>query len=259
MSKKFAKTLVLFDVDGTLTASRLKIKPGMKTLLADLRKVVDIGFVGGSDFAKQLEQLGDDCLDMFEYCFSQNGLVSWKAGKPLHENSMLKLIGEDKLQPMISFCLKYMGGLELPAKRGTFVEWRKGMINVSPVGRACSQAEREEFEKFDNENKVREKMIAAIKKEFPDLPITYSIGGQISFDVFPNGWDKRYCLKFVEKDYDTIHFFGDKTYKGGNDYEIYEDDRTKGHAVKMPADTAKLIKELFGVEMKVDESKSGEA
>ena len=27
------------------------------------------------------------------------------------------------------------------------------------------------------------------------------------------GWDKTYCLQFVENDYDTIHFFGDKTYK----------------------------------------------
>lgn len=39
-----------------------------------------------------------------------------------------------------------------------------------------------------------------------------SVGGQISFDVFPEGWDKRYCLGIVEKDsYQVIHFFGDKT------------------------------------------------
>ncbi len=42
--------------------------------------------------------------------------------------------------------------------------------------------------------------------------ICLSTGGQISFDVFPDGWDKRYCLGIVEKDnYSTIHFFGDKT------------------------------------------------
>lgn len=40
----------------------------------------------------------------------------------------------------------------------------------------------------------------------------HSAGGQISFDVFPDGWDKRYCLGHVEKDgYKTIYFFGDKT------------------------------------------------
>jgi hypothetical protein len=26
------------------------------------------------------------------------------------------------------------------------------------------------------------------------------------------GWDKTYCLQFVEQDFDEIHFFGDKTF-----------------------------------------------
>ena len=40
----------------------------------------------------------------------------------------------------------------------------------------------------------------------------FSAGGETSFDVFPDGWDKRFCLGIVEKDnYSTIHFFGDKT------------------------------------------------
>ena len=53
------------------------------------------------------------------------------------------------------------------------------------------------------------------------MNLIYSIGGQISFDVFPSGWDKTYCLKYL-KEYDEIYFFGDKTWKGGNDYELYE-------------------------------------
>ena len=57
--------------------------------------------------------------------------------------------------------------------RGTFIEFRNGMINVSPVGRNASQAERDEFQKWDGENKCREKMIAAIEKEFPDIGLTY--------------------------------------------------------------------------------------
>ena len=48
-------------------------------------------------------------------------------------------------------------------------------------------------------------------------------------------------------DYTTIHFFGDKTQKGGNDYEIYEDSRTEGHSVKDPADTMAQVKKLFNL------------
>ena len=33
--------------------------------------------------------------------------------------------------------------------RGTFIEFRSGMLNISPIGRNCSQEERDEYEKFD--------------------------------------------------------------------------------------------------------------
>lgn len=87
-------------------------------------------------------------------------------------------------------------------------------------------------------------MVETLKKEFADYGLTYSIGGQISFDVFPNGWDKTYSLQFVEKDgFEEIHFFGDKTYKGGNDYEIFESAKTIGHTVTSPEDTVKQVTE----------------
>ena len=38
--------------------------------------------------------------------------------------------------------------LSLPY-RGTYIEFRSGMLNVSPIGRNCSQEERDEFEKYD--------------------------------------------------------------------------------------------------------------
>ena len=31
--------------------------------------------------------------------------------------------------------------------------------------------------------------------------------------TYVQGWDKTYCLQFVEKDFDEIHFFGDKTFE----------------------------------------------
>lgn len=53
------------------------------------------------------------------------------------------------------------------------------------------------------------------------------------------GWDKTYCLQFVDKLYGDIHFFGDRTYKGGNDYEIFTHERTIGHTIKGgPIETA---------------------
>ena len=126
-------------------------------------------------------------------------------------------------------------------------------MNISPIGRNCSREERNDYEKIDLAKDIRKNMVTAMKKEFADLNLTYSIGGQISFDVFPVGWDKTYCLQFLTKGYggdgdsgyDEIHFFGDKTFKGGNDYEIFEDPRTIGHTVACPDDTLRICKDLF--------------
>ena len=89
-------------------------------------------------------------------------------------------------------------------------------------------------------------MVNALKEQFADLNLTYSIGGQISFDVFPQGWDKTYCLNYIgEGEYDEIHFFGDKTFPGGNDHEIFTHSRVIGHTVTSPADTMMQCMNLF--------------
>ncbi|KAH9787979.1 phosphomannomutase [Citrus sinensis] len=241
--------LALFDVDGTLTAPRKAATPQMLEFMRELRKVVTVGVVGGSDLSKISEQLGKTVIDEYDYVFSENGLVAHKDGK---------LIGT---QEFINFTLHYIADLDIPIKRGTFIEFRSGMLNISPIGRNCSQEERDEFESvdylFDNIfadihyaqlrfqiHNIRPKMVSVLREKFAHLNLTFSIGGQISFDVFPQGWDKTYCLRYLD-DFNEIHFFGDKTYKGGNDHEIFESERTVGHTVTSPEDTMEKCKALF--------------
>ncbi|XP_057670645.1 phosphomannomutase [Diorhabda carinulata] len=244
------KILCLFDVDGTLTKPRNVIESDLYTfLLEKVKPHCHLGLVGGSDFKKIAEQMkGEDVIHKFKYVFSENGLVYYRNGKEAGKQSIQKFIGEDKLQNFINYVLKYLSSITLPIKRGTFVEFRNGMLNISPIGRSCSQEEREAFYTYDEEHGIRKTMIEALKKEFPDLDLTYSIGGQISFDVFPNGWDKTYCLKHLQDEgFDEIHFFGDKTDKGGNDYEIYTDKRVIGHKVSGPNDTKIKLTQLFNL------------
>lgn len=250
MAGKNPRILALFDVDGTLTEPRKVVSPETVDFLARLREKIAVGVVGGSDLPKQKEQLGDT-PNMFDWCFAENGLLAYKDGKVIGQTSLVEHLGEENLKRLINWVLKYFSELDIPVKRGTFVEFRQGMLNLSPIGRNCSRAERNDFEKFDLAKKIRETMVAKMQVEFEDLKLTYSIGGQISFDVFPQGWDKTYCLRYLpEEDFDEIHFFGDKFFKGGNDYEIYEHPRTKGHAIEdaNPLTTLKILSELFGVE-----------
>ncbi|KAI9229052.1 MAG: phosphomannomutase [Piptocephalis tieghemiana] len=239
-------TLVLFDVDGTLSPSRRTATKEMLELLQTLRKRVVIGYVGGSDFSKQVEQLGPNLLKDFDFCFSENGLTAYRLGKELASQSFISHLGEKKYQELVNFSLRYIADLDIPVKRGTFIEFRNGMVNISPIGRNCSQEERNEFDRYDAIHQVRKTFVEKLKEAFPDIGLTFSIGGQISFDVFPTGWDKTYCLRHVKDEgFKTIHFFGDKTMVGGNDYEIYEHPEVQGHTVTSPEDTAAQITKLF--------------
>ncbi|KAL6869648.1 Phosphomannomutase 1 [Amphichorda felina] len=250
-------TICLFDVDGPLTMPRLEVTPETLAILAALRQKCAIGFVGGSNLPKQEEQLGKPAgvpvTTLFDFCFSENGLTAYKLGQELPSNSFIQWLGEDSYKELTNFCLHYIADLDIPVKRGTFIEFRNGMINISPIGRNASNAERLAFNEYDKEAKVREKFVAELRQRFGHLGLTFAIGGQISFDVFPNGWDKTYCLRHLEDEakkpngvsYKTIHFFGDKTSPGGNDYEIFTDERTTGHTVTGPDDTIRMLKELF--------------
>ena len=252
---KKGKTLLLFDIDGTLTASRKTIKQNMIDCLkkASSYKNIDIATVGGSDLPKAPEQL-QSSIDLLTFVFTENGLVYLDEKKELHKaDKLINYLGYDKYKEFINFCLKYIADLDIPIKAGTFVELRTGLVNVSPIGRNCTQEERDAFVAFNKEHKVLEKFRETLIKNFAEkFKLEISIGGQISFDVYPVGWDKRYCLQFLEKLYDNIIFFGDKGYYGGNDYEIITDPRiTRGVRVQNPENTIeyvnKIIEELHNI------------
>lgn len=240
------KTIALFDVDGTLTVPRKNADAEILHFMQGLRKYVKVGIVGGSDLVKISEQLGRNTTEDYDFVFAENGLVAYREGKLLAVQSLRKQLGEVKLKELINFILHYVADLDIPIKRGTFLEFRNGMLNVSPIGRNCSQEERDDFEKFDLQTGIRKKFVGVLQEKFAHLGLTYSIGGQISFDIFPHGWDKTYCLQFVEADgFEDIHFFGDKTFKGGNDHEIFESPKTIGHTVTSPIDTVEQCTKLF--------------
>ena len=246
---KKGKTLLLFDIDGTLTPARKAISNDMFECLkkASSFKDIDLATVGGSDLPKAKEQL-QSSIDLFKFIFTENGLVYLDEKKELHKvNKITSYLGYDKLKEFVNFCLKYIADLDIPVKTGTFVELRTGLINVSPIGRNCSQEERDAFDAYNKEHHILEDFREILIQKFSEkFGLEISIGGQISFDVFPNGWDKRYCLQFIEKLYDNIIFFGDKGYYGGNDYQIITNDKiTKGIRVKKPEETIEYVNKII--------------
>ena len=155
-------------------------------------------------------------------------------------------MGEERYKKLVNFVLHYIADLDIPCKRGCFIEFRNAMVNVSPIGRNCSYQERLDFEQFDKEHQIRPKLVKALQTAFPDYQLKYSIGGQISIDIFPEGWDKTFCLRHVKAEgFKEIHFFGDKTAEGGNDYELFNHPSVIGHTVVSPEDTMAQLHKLF--------------
>ena len=90
--EKLSRTLVLFDVDGTLTAPREEVTKVMKDYLMSLKERVVVGIVGGSDLPKQKEQMGENVVEEVDYSFSENGLVAYKAGSLIGKEVRLNII-----------------------------------------------------------------------------------------------------------------------------------------------------------------------
>ena len=239
-------TVFLFDMDGTLSPSRGIIPADLKETLKKLCTKYSLGVVSGSDLTKIEEQLGKDVFSYFTYVFSENGLVYYKNEKLVETHNIKDYIGQAKYNKFVNFIMKEIAEIDIPVKTGTFIELRTGTLNVSPIGRNCTQQEREEFVKIDTEKKVRENLIKRINAEFSDLNLVCAIGGQVSFDIYPVGWDKTFCLRYVKDVHKRIEFFGDRTFKGGNDYEIaHSAEVHEAHQVKDPQDLLNYLTKLI--------------
>jgi phosphomannomutase len=194
MSHHKKRVLALFDIDGTLSPARQSASPEMMALLEKLRKEIFIGIfyffffflsfsfvpyaysgvVGGSDLVKQQEQLRHDVLSRFDYNFPENGIVAFKQGREIHSNSLVGYLGEERYKHLVNFILRYISDLDIPVKRGTFIELRTGLMNVSPIGRNCSATERAEYEKFDLQHGIRSKFVEALQNKFADYKVDSS-------------------------------------------------------------------------------------
>ncbi|EXC16348.1 hypothetical protein L484_006555 [Morus notabilis] len=120
--------IALFDVDGTLTAPRKVATPHMLEFMRELRKVVTVGVVGGSDLSKITEQLGKTVIDDYDYVFSENGLVAHREGKLIGTQSLKSFLGDEKLK--VSSLMAETGMANEPASS---ISETSSLSNPNPI------------------------------------------------------------------------------------------------------------------------------
>jgi len=206
--------IFLFDVDGTLTPARqaieLKFKDFFYNWIIQRQRYGDkVYFVTGSDKDKTIEQIGEKIWLQVDGSYQNCANQLYCKGQLIKESDWR--LPDDLMWDIIDTLSKSQW---YGTARGS-IEMRVGMANISTIGRQCSLKDRTKYYEWDKENKERECIANKLKSLYPK--IEFSIGGEISIDVYPEGKDKS---QVVDELKGNTMFFGDSCNVGGNDYSI---------------------------------------
>ena len=215
--------IFIFDVDGTLTPSRLPMTKEFQKFFKQWIKKNKFYLVTGSDLPKLQEQMCFYDIEA-EGIFTCCGNQFWKPD-PSIVNTSAELIYDNKFEvprKLNKLLGTIMSNSQYPYRYGNHIEDRGSMVNFSIVGRDCTQEQREEYFEWDKQSLERKIIANAIKEKFPELDAV--IGGQISIDIYPKGNDKSQVLEHIEKLHPKgeIIFIGDGIENGCNDYPFAE-------------------------------------
>ena len=206
MNNKF-----IFDVDGTLTPSRDHINLDFAIWFSDFCLMNEVYLVTGSDKAKTVEQVGLDIYNKCERVYQCSGSDVWDA-----ETNILKS-GWTLPELARTFLISCEYESLFSLRTGNHIEQRSGMANFSVVGRNANAEQRAKYVEYDTVKNERNTIANAFNTMFPDLHAT--VGGETGIDIAPRGADKSQILRDFKED-DTIHFYGDAMFEGGNDLPL---------------------------------------
>ena len=201
----------VFDVDGTLTPSRLPIDPEFEKFFLEWMEGKEVYLVTGSSKDMTIEQVGEKIWSKAKRAYQSCGNAVYEYGELYREIDFE--LGKD-LKKLLEQFLELS---EWEEKYDTHIEKRLGLVNFSTIGRSCPQEARERYTEWDAISGERYLFCKVIEDKYPHLEAT--IGGEISIDIYPKGKNKGQILDDLEG---PISFFGDRCKPGGNDFPIVQ-------------------------------------
>lgn len=253
------KNIIVFDIDGTLTASKAPADNEIISLLLKLLDNKSVAIIGGgkySLFKQQLiEQLPkqDKRLEKL-YLFPTNSTAFYRYNNNWNEVYSHELTNEEKEKIKNAFDETFSKvNYQHPEKTyGPVIEDRNTQITFSALGQEVVSicGEKKGVELKENWNKkydsLRQKMRELLQELLPEFEVR--AGGLTSIDVTRKGIDKAYGVRQIAKHLNVkiedMLFVGDAIFPGGNDYAALQTgiDYVK---VKNPSDTKKLINTII--------------
>ncbi|WP_264070833.1 HAD-IIB family hydrolase [Mycolicibacterium komossense] len=240
----------MFDLDGTLAASKSEISPGIAHMLCALLSTIDVCIITGGRFeqldVQVLQHLGNTCnrgrLHLMPTCGTR--YLRWKEGG-WTEVYFEKLSPDEKdraLAVLQNGAEKF--GFDTAATWGPALEDRGSQVTYSALGQ---NAPAEAKSSWDQDNSKKEALREFAAARLPDLEV--KSGGSTSIDITRHGIDKAYgarkllaALHLAKRD---MIFFGDRLDAQGNDYPV----KAMGIdsiEVQGGNDTIAKVKKVFG-------------
>jgi HAD superfamily hydrolase (TIGR01484 family) len=241
------KSLVTFDLDGTLAPSKATPDAEMIALLVSLFEVARVAIISGADYAQFQGQL----------------LAHLPAGTDLRKLSLLptcgtrfyrytdtweKLYSEDlsvvQKQTIVDALTQAVADAGFAAERtwGPTIEDRESQITYSALGQ---QAPLDAKASWDPDFAKRKAIKSIVDPLLPNFSVR--LGGATSIDVTLPGIDKAYGMRKLRDTlgipFHDMLYVGDALFPGGNDYPVRETGVTCIQ-VRDPNETKRVIEAI---------------
>jgi phosphomannomutase len=214
--------LVVFDLDGTLAASKSAIDPEMAKLLTALLTEMKVAIISGGAM-QQFEQQILAHLPQHEHFSKLSLLPTCGASFFQYSGDWHQLysenLSESQKHDIISALTSAVStsGLQAEKTWGDVIDDRQSQITYSALGQAAPLDEKKQW---DPDFSKRKRIKTFLDKSIPMFSVR--LGGSTSIDVTLPGIDKAYGIRKLRdilgitiKD---MIFVGDALFPGGNDY-----------------------------------------
>lgn len=244
-------SLVIFDLDRTLAASKEAITPYMAELFTKLLTKTRVAVISGGKFSQLKQQVVDqlpaDAAIENLYLLPTSGaaLHTFSEGRwqPVYEERLT----DEQTQKIIEAMKTAMRetGLidESTPSYGERIETRGAQVTLSALGQEAPIAEKEAW---DADGAKKRMLHDALVPMLPDFDV--GIGGATSIDITLKGVSKAYGIRKISEYLSYLItdmvYVGDALYPGGND-EVVIDTGIRTIAVRNPEDTMNVIRDIL--------------
>lgn len=218
------KRLIVFDLDGTLAASKQPIDEDMRRLFVELLEIRPVAVISGGDWPQFERQLLGQLIPSI--AFTELFLLPTSGTKFYRfDGAWTQVYSDiftaDERQRITDALIQAISASRLPDDRvwGDQIEDRGSQITFSGLGQ---DAPLDAKAGWDPDLRKRNGLKALLDRALPDFAVR--IGGATSVDVTRPGIDKAYGIRKLAKasgfGLSEMLFVGDSLYLGGNDAPV---------------------------------------